>query len=78
MPIAFVLINTEIDAMEKVLDSLKNVAEITEAYSLYGTYDIIAKVKSESTEKLNTVISGKIRKLNNVRNTITLIAVEKM
>ena len=78
MPIAFVLINTEIDAMEKVLDSLKSVAEITEAYSLYGTYDIIARVKAENTEKLNTIISGKIRKLKNVRNTITLIAVEKM
>ena len=78
MAVAFVLINTEIDAMEKVLDSLKSVTEITEAYSLYGTYDLIAKVKAENAEKLNAVISGKIRKLNNVRNTITLIAIEKM
>ncbi len=73
MPVAFVLINTESDAMESVLEALKDVKELEEAYSVYGVYDIIAKIEAESLDKLKGTVSYKIRRLKGVRNTLTMI-----
>ena len=45
MPIAFVLINAEIGSEADVLKELRKVEGVEEAYSVYGVYDVIAKVK---------------------------------
>ena len=52
MPLAFVLINTEIGSMEDVLQVLNDLPNVKEAYMVYGVYDIIAKVEAESMTKL--------------------------
>ena len=78
MPVAFVLMNTETGFMGEVLKSLKDVECVKEAHSAYGVYDIIAKVEAETTDRLNEVVTQQIRKLNNVRTTLTMIVIEKM
>ena len=78
MPIAFVLINAEIGSESDVLNELKKIEGIEEAYSVYGVYDIIAKVKADSMEKLKDIVAWRIRKLNKVRSTLTMIVIEKM
>jgi DNA-binding Lrp family transcriptional regulator len=78
MPIAFVLINAEIGSEGEVLNELKKVEGIEEAYSVYGVYDIIAKVKADSMEKLKDIVTWKIRRLNKVRSTLTMIVIEEM
>ena len=78
MPIAFVLINTEIGSESDVLKSLKDVEGIEEAYSVYGVYDIIAKIKADSMDKLKDIVTWRIRRLNKVRSTLTMIVIEKM
>ncbi|MEM1574597.1 MAG: Lrp/AsnC ligand binding domain-containing protein [Nitrososphaerota archaeon] len=76
MPIAFVLINTEIGAEEEVLAELKKVSEVKEAYMVYGVYDIIARIQAESMEKLKEIVSWKIRRLDKVRSTLTMLVIE--
>ena len=78
MPIAFVLINAEIGSESDVLNELKKIEGVEEAYSVYGVYDIIAKVKADSMEKLKDIVAWRIRKLNKVRSTLTMIVIEKM
>ena len=78
MPIAFVLINTEIGSEADVLKALRDVEGIEEAYSVYGVYDIIAKIKAESMDKLKDIVTWRIRRLNKVRSTLTMIVIEKM
>lgn len=78
MPVAFVLINTEPESLEDVLKALSDVEDVTEAYSVYGVYDIVAKVEAENMDKLKDVITWKIRRLKNVRSTLTMIVMEKM
>lgn len=73
MPIAFVLINAEIGSEDQVLDTLTKIANIQEAYVVYGAYDIVAKVEAESMAKLKEVITWKIRRLDKVRSTLTMI-----
>ena len=45
MPIAFVLINSEAGTEKEILKELKSIKEVKEAYVVYGTYDVIAKVR---------------------------------
>ncbi|MFQ5762647.1 MAG: Lrp/AsnC ligand binding domain-containing protein [Candidatus Bathyarchaeia archaeon] len=77
MPSAFVLINAEIGAEEEVLSELRKIKNVKEAYSVYGVYDIVAKVHSESMDKLKESITWHIRRMSKVRSTLTMIVVEE-
>ena len=44
-------------------------------YQIYGVYDLIAKVEGESAEGVRGVLQEKIRRLNYVRITLTLMVV---
>ncbi|WP_440060133.1 Lrp/AsnC family transcriptional regulator [Thermogladius sp. 4427co] len=74
---AIVLIQTEIGAESRVLDELYKIPEVTEAYIVYGTYDLVVKVESDSLEKIREIVTNKIRKLPDIRTTITMIVVEE-
>ena len=57
MPMAYVLLNTEIGAENQVLAALKKIEGVEEAHNLLGVYDIIANIKADSLEKLRYVIT---------------------
>ncbi|RLI25206.1 MAG: Lrp/AsnC family transcriptional regulator [Candidatus Hecatellales archaeon] len=76
MPVAYVLINSEIGAEEEVLKELKKIKSVKEAYVVYGVYDIIAKVEADSMDKLKEIITWNIRRLEKVRSTLTMMVVE--
>jgi DNA-binding Lrp family transcriptional regulator len=73
---AYVLINTEIGCIPEVLTAIQKVKNVTEAHSVYGVYDIVAKIEAENMGKLKDVVTWKIRRLNNVRSTLTMIVME--
>ena len=75
MPLAFVLINSEIGAEVEVLKKVKQVASVKEAYIVYGVYDIIAKLEAESFEDIRDIVA-KIRGLDKVASTLTMIVAE--
>lgn len=70
---AFVLMNTELGEEATVVESLNNVEGIKSVYALYGIYDVIAEVEADSMDKVKELVFTKIRRLENVRTTITLI-----
>lgn len=73
---AFVLVNVEIGAESKIIAELRSVPEIIEAWVVYGVYDIVLKVKADNPETLKEAVSERIRKIDGVRNTLTLIPIE--
>jgi len=77
MPSAFLLINTELGSETEVLKNLKKLEGIVEAFNVYGTYDIIAKVKAESMDKLKETITWRVRRLDRVRATLTLMSIDE-
>lgn len=77
MPLAYVLINTEIGAEEEVLKQLKQMSPVREAYLVYGVYDIVAKVEAESMDKLKETVSWNIRRLEKVRSTLTMLVMSQ-
>jgi DNA-binding Lrp family transcriptional regulator len=76
MPIAYVMINTEIGTMEDVLRILKKISNVKEAHMVYGVYDIITKVEAETMGMLKEILSLKIRNIDKIMSTLTMIAME--
>ena len=76
MPSAYVLINTDMGAENEVLKELKNINGVAEAYLVYGVYDLIAKVEAETMEQVKEIITWKIRRLEKVRSTLSMIVME--
>ena len=74
MPLAFILINTTAGSEEKVIKKLLQIKGVVEVHTVYGTYDIIAKVKIDDSEvKLKEDLTWHIRRICEVHSTTTLI-----
>jgi len=76
LKIAFVLITAEAGVERESLEALKAIPEVKEAYMVYGVYDIIARVETGTAEELKDTIKWKIRRLDKVRSTLTMIATD--
>ncbi|MCC5990407.1 MAG: Lrp/AsnC ligand binding domain-containing protein [Thermosphaera sp.] len=74
---AIVLIQTEIGAESKVLDELYKIPEVKEAYVVYGTYDVVVKIEAEALEKIREIVTNHVRRLPDIRTTVTMIVVEE-
>lgn len=70
---AFVLLNTELGMESKIIEALNGVEEITNIHSLYGIYDLIIEMEADSMDKIKEVVFNKVRRLDNVKSTITLL-----
>ena len=73
---AYVLVNCDLGTEDKVIGGLKQIEQVKEVHGTFGAYDIIAKVQTESADKLREVITWKIRKMDTIRSTLTLTVVE--
>jgi len=76
MPTAYVLINADLGAEEDLVKELKNIEYVTEVYVVDGVYDVIAKVEASKMEVVKETITWKIRRLEKVRSTLTMMVVE--
>lgn len=76
MEIAFVLINTEMAYESDATRALREIKEVKDVYVVYGVYDLVVRVEAETMQKLKDVISTEIRRLENVRSTLTMIVTE--
>jgi len=76
MAIAYVLINCDMGYEAEIIDKLKQIDGVKETHGVFGAYDILVKVESPNVENLRDTITWKIRKLNRVFSTLTLMAIE--
>ncbi|MFN7105605.1 MAG: Lrp/AsnC family transcriptional regulator [Pyrobaculum sp.] len=70
---AFIFINTEIGAEDEVMETLSKIPEVKEVMIVYGPYDVVAKIQSDTAENLRRLVSEKIRKMAKIKSTTTLI-----
>jgi len=73
---AYILINCEIGSEEQVINALKNIDSVKEVHGTFGAYDILAKIESPQVEDLRETITWKIRKIDKIRSTLTLMGIE--
>ncbi len=71
MHIGLILLNCDLGAEEYVIDELKQMSKVTNAYPTFGAYDAIAEVRTENQDEFEKAVSA-IRKLSRVVSTMTL------
>ena len=76
MPKAFVLMNAELGSEDSLVSELKKLESVEEVYQVYGVYDIVAQVEADTMETVKETITWKLRKLNGVISTLTMIVME--
>lgn len=69
---AYVLIYTELGAMDENLERLRRTPNVRDVYMIFGVYDVIIRVECETKEELNEIIHT-IRRLDTLKSTLTLI-----
>jgi DNA-binding Lrp family transcriptional regulator len=76
MATAYVLINCELGSEESIIRELKNIETVKEVHGTFGAYDVLAKIESPTVETLRESITWKIRKIERIRSTLTLMGIE--
>ncbi len=72
---AFVLVNADLGSEAELQSELKKVEGIAGVYQVYGVYDMVVEIETESDQKLKEIIFSRIRTLKQVRSTLTLAIV---
>ncbi|MGC2574235.1 MAG: Lrp/AsnC ligand binding domain-containing protein [Candidatus Nitrosopolaris sp.] len=78
MPTAYVLINCDVDHKNEVMNQLDQLPGIFETVELHGAYDILARFNMQSVEELKDTIKFHLKKIPDIKSTVTLIAIEPL
>ncbi len=82
MPTAYVLLNSDLGSDESIISKVKEILDNEEnikyeIQGVYGVYDIVLKISSGNTENLRSVITNKIRKIDKVQSTLTMMVIQE-
>jgi len=76
MPTAYVLINCDLGSEDDIIKELKKIPEVVEVSGVFGVYDIIVRIRSDSMDKLREVVTWNVRRIDKVRSTLTMMVIE--
>jgi len=79
---AYILINsdlgTDVSIIEYLNKTLSEEKDIQfEVDGVYGVYDIIVKLTSENGETLRGIITNKVRTIDHVQSTLTMMVIDE-
>jgi len=78
MVTAYILAKIESGKDKEVLDEVKKMAGVRGAVPTYGMYDLHVEVVFDSTDELDKFIFDKIRRIQGVKETVTLIGFKRI
>ncbi len=70
---AYVLINVKGGSESELFEKLAKINEVEEIALVWGLFDIIMKIKAESANALDKLVSDEIRKYSNISSTMTML-----
>lgn len=74
MVTAIVLLNVARDRIHAVAETLADVPGVSEVYSVAGRWDLVAIIRVRSNDALAEVVTTRLRPLEGITSTETLIA----
>ena len=82
VPTAYVLLNSDLGSDESIISEAKKILASEkniqfEIQGVYGVYDIVLKIITDTTDHLRSIITNKIRKINKVQSTLTMMVIEE-
>lgn len=73
----YILLNCDLGAEEYVIEELKRIPQVKNAFVTFGAYDIIIEMEADTQENFDKTISLKIRSMPRVVSTMTLNVVSQ-
>jgi len=73
----YILLNCDLGAEEYVVEELKRIPQVKNAFVTFGAYDIIIEMEADTQENFDKTISLKIRSMPRVISTMTLNVVNQ-
>ncbi len=70
---AYVLIVNKSGTEDSVISNLNHIPSVTNAFGTFGACDILTKLVSPDEDDIHHDISNGIRKISNIRSTLTLL-----
>ncbi|AJZ75977.1 Lrp/AsnC ligand binding domain-containing protein [Candidatus Nitrosotenuis cloacae] len=82
MPIAFILLNSDLGSDQEIITKIKEMLAVEkgikfEVQGVYGIYDIVVKIEADNSDHLRNIITSKIRKIDKVQSTLTMMVIEE-
>jgi DNA-binding Lrp family transcriptional regulator len=82
MPTTYILINSDLGSDIEIIKKIKQILDTEkgiqyEVQGVYGVYDIIVKITADSMDLLRSIITNKIRKIDKVYSTLTMMVIEE-
>ena len=72
MHVGYILLNCDLGAEEYIVEELRQILQVKNAYLTFGAYDVIAEIHADNQEEFEQTVSTKVRKLARVVSTMTL------
>ncbi len=73
METVYVLIVSEMGSEQHVIEKLLMIDEIKEVNRVWGAYDVVVKVVGLTSDAVREIITGKIRMIEGIKTTSSLI-----
>ncbi len=73
METAYILIVSETGSEQHVIEKILMIDEIKEVNRVWGAYDVVAKVVGPTSDAVREIITGKIRMIEGIKTTVSLI-----
>lgn len=70
---AYIMINCEVGYEESIIEQLRTIKGVKEVQGVLGNFDILARIEVPSIADLREIITSKIRKIQKIRCTTTVI-----
>lgn len=82
MPIAFILLNSDLGSDQEIIGKIKEMLAVEkglkfDVQGVYGIYDIVVKIEADNADLLRSIITSKIRKIDKVQSTLTMMVIEE-
>lgn len=83
MPTTYILLNSDLGSDMEIIKKIKEILDKEgksvqyEVQGVYGVYDIVVKITSDNMDHLRNIITNKIRKIDKVYSTLTMMVIEE-
>jgi len=76
------LLNSDLGSDQEIITKLKEILAVEkdlkyEVQGVYGIYDIVVKIEAANADLLRNIITSKIRKIDKVQSTLTMMVIEE-
>ncbi|MGH9998952.1 MAG: Lrp/AsnC ligand binding domain-containing protein, partial [Nitrosopumilaceae archaeon] len=81
MPTTYILLNSDLGSDVEIIKKIKEILDKEgksvqyEVQGVYGVYDIVVKISSDNMDHLRNIITNKIRKIDKVYSTLTMMVI---